>query len=131
MANMQIGDIITFKSTSDYSAAGSTAFILHLVKLDAANPGQIVLASAAADKIIGVLQNQPKAGDTASIMSRNASGVGKCYAGGTIAIGDYLTSDANGAVVATTTAGQEVVGIATEAAVSGQVVGFLFANSRY
>lgn len=126
MANQQIGDFISFKSTNDLSALTN---LYHLVKLDANS--QVVLASAASDKIIGILQNTPKANETASVLARSASGIGKAYAGGSIAIGDYLTADSNGAVVTTTSAGNEVVGIAVEVGASGQVVSFLLCNSRY
>lgn len=126
MANQQIGDFISFKSTSDLSALTNYGLA---VKLDSS--AQVVLATAASDKIIGILQNTPKANETAVVLSRSASGVGKAQAGGTIAIGDYLTADSTSRLVATTTAGQEVVGIATEAAVVGQTFGFLLSNSRY
>lgn len=126
MANMQIGDFVSFPSTNDLSALTN---IYLIVKLDSAM--KVVLATAAADKIVGVLQNSPKANEAASVLARSASGIGKVQAGGTVAIGDYLTADSTSRAVATTTNGQEVIGQAIEAGVVGQTIAYQCSNSRY
>jgi hypothetical protein len=126
MAQMQIGDAISFPAGADLSASSN---LYKIVKLNSSQ--QVILSSAATDKHVGVLHNLPKSGEAASVMARNASGVVKVQAGGTIAIGDYLTANASGLAIATTTGNDEVIGIATEAGASGQVVSCLAANSRY
>lgn len=67
----------------------------------------------------GVLQTKPSAaGDIGTVA---ISGVSKVSAGGTIAAGDYVMSDADGdAVVATS--GSAVAGIALASAVSGDII---------
>jgi hypothetical protein len=52
-------------------------------------------------------------------------------AGGTISVGDYLTANASGQAVATTTGGDQVVGMALEAGVTGQFVEFLPYKFKY
>lgn len=83
--------------------------------------GKIVLASAATDAILGVLNNAPKLGDTADIELINGNGTGEVIAGGAITKDSYITSDANGKAVVTTTAGDRVFGRALAAAASGDV----------
>lgn len=92
----------------------------YLVKLDA--NGDVVLAAAATDKIHGVLLNKPKSGEAASV---GRIGVAKILAGGAIAIGDRITSDAAGkGVAAAPAAGTNngTVGIALEAGAAGEIV---------
>lgn len=84
--------------------------------------GQAVVATAATDKIVGVTQGKYAAGETASVKLRNASGTVLCKLGGTVAVGDRLTSDSTGKFVTTTTAANEVVAVALEAGVSGDLV---------
>lgn len=126
MANQQVDEIINFPSSADYSALTNLYLI---VKLNSSS--QVAKSTAATDKHVGVLQNNPKSGSTANVLARNASGVGKVVAGGTIAVGDYLTSNASSQAIATTTGNDEVIGIALEAGVSGQIISYLCANSRY
>lgn len=84
--------------------------------------GTVVAATAATDKIIGVLTADVKAGQVADVRLRNAQGTSKVRAGGNVAVGDYLTADADGEAVATTTAGNEVVGMALEAGVDNDII---------
>lgn len=77
---------------------------------------QVVLASAATDKILGVLQNDPLANEAAQVKTHSTRGTGKVLAGGAITAGAYLTSDSNGKAIVTTTQGNVVFGIAEEAA---------------
>lgn len=69
----------------------------YLVKLDANR--KVVLASAATDNIIGVLQNKPNTGQSAKV---RLIGISKVVAGAafTLATNTWLTSDANGKAVA-------------------------------
>lgn len=84
--------------------------------------GTVVVATAATDKIIGVTQGAYKVGETATIKLRSGAGTYKVKAGGTIAVGDRLTSNGSGQLIATTTAANEVVGFALEAGSSGDFV---------
>lgn len=93
--------------------------------------GEIVVGAAATDDLIGVTLDAVSAGNVGSVKLRSGAGTVKVIAGGTVAIGDRVTSDAAGAAVATTTAGDEVVGVALEAAVSGDVFEVSMDSSRY
>lgn len=97
-----------------------------IIKLDA--NGKAALGAGATNLLVGVLQNEPKSGEGALV--RHA-GTTKVKAGGTIAIGDYVTSDANGKAVATTTAGDVVMGRAIEAAVADDVVEILMTHFKF
>jgi hypothetical protein len=59
----------------------------------------IELCSAATDKPCGVLQNQPKQGEPAQVMRL---GISKVKAGGNIAVGASIGTDANGKAAAKT-----------------------------
>lgn len=123
MANFQEGSSrINFLSGSDFTSSGTTFVAPYIiVKLSS---GKVVAASAATDKPVGVLYNCPTASGTADVLSINAMGTGKVTAGGSINVGDFITSDSAGKAVATTTAGNFVVGIAVEAASTGQVFAY-------
>lgn len=84
--------------------------------------GQVVVATAATDKIIGVTQGKYAIGETASIKLRNGNGTVKVKLGGTVAVGDRLTSAADGRLITTTTAANEVVGVALEAGVANDFI---------
>jgi hypothetical protein len=123
----------TFLSTNDLSGVtaglhGANLGAANLtgqysyVKVDASNANQIVLASAATDHIIGVVMNAPAANDNAVVRLRNASGTYPVVAGGTITRGDWVTSDANGNAITTTTSGNEICGVAKSSASSGDIV---------
>ena len=79
---------------------------------------QVDVCDAAADIAIGVLQNDPKTGEAAMV----AVGTGGCKAkaGGTIAAGDRVGTDANGKVI-TKTRGW-LLGWAEEAGVDNQII---------
>jgi len=68
---------------------------------------------------IGILQDKPKEGQAANV---RMLGISKVVAGGAIAIGDVLTADDDGRLIAAST-GYYPIGIALEAAAqAGQVV---------
>jgi hypothetical protein len=102
-----------------------------LMKLDTANPNQVVVASSATDAVIGVLMNAPVATDNAVVRLRNASGTMPVMAGGTITAGDRVTCNASGQVITTTTSGNEVVGIAKYSAATGQIVEVIPFTGKY
>jgi hypothetical protein len=123
------GNRRTFISTNDLSTTGQFC----LCKMDGSNAGQIVLASAATDKVIGVVMNNPKAKDTADVYLFNASGTAKAYvgSGGGITVGDLLTSDSNGQLLTTTTSGNTVIGQAMWTANAGDLVEYLPVRFKY
>ena len=71
--------------------------------------GTLILASAATDKFVGVLQNKPAVGAAGIV---RFIGTTKVIAGGTINPGDLVTANSDGKVVATTTTKDRVLGTA-------------------
>lgn len=92
--------------------------------------GTAILASAATDSIIGVVQNKPVVGEAAVVQHM---GTTKVVAGGTITVGAYVTSDANGKAVATTSAGDVVFGqyLGTASAASGDIIEVQMCKFKY
>lgn len=125
MAVTNTSDMQGYKNSNDLSAKR-----YYIVKQDTSNDGYVVLAAAATDPILGVLQNDPKAGETA-VVKVGPPGDGKVIAGGTIHNGDKITSDSNGKAVATTTAGDNIIGVAVQEAVTGDIFRYRAENSRY
>lgn len=78
--------------------------------------GNIVVATAGTDDIVGTISVDNEAGYDANVVLRSASGTAVGLAGGNVAIGDYVTATTGGDLIATTTAGDQVVGIAITAA---------------
>lgn len=85
--------------------------------------GTVVQAAAATDKSIGV-STALTAASTDTRVDVYRTGIAEVTYGGTVAVGDLLTSDADGkAVVAAPSAGvnNRIIGIAEVAGVSGDV----------
>lgn len=108
-------DIGTLKSTADMSLKQ-----YRFVKGGAAD-GEVVVAAAATDLLLGVLQNTPAAAEAAQLQ---VVGISKILCGGVVTRFSRLTSDANGkAIVAV---GAQVVGaIALQAGVDGDIISAL------
>jgi len=83
--------------------------------------GTMILAAAATDKIVGVLQNKPAVGQAALV---RFGGTTKVIAGGAINPGAWVTSDGNGKVIATTTDKDVVLGkfLGSAAAAAGDII---------
>ena len=99
-----------------------------LVKLSS---GEVVVATAATDKIVGITESSCEAGEVVSVRLLSGAGTAQVKAGGNVSVGDYLTSDADGEVVATTTGGNKVVGQALEAGVDNDIIEVLLCNFQY
>jgi hypothetical protein len=128
MPRYRDGGLMGFISTNDLS----TTAIGSIVKIDSSNaPSNIVLAAAGTDKSIGVLVDQPLAGQTGTVRLRSAAGTLFVKLGGTVAVGDAITSNASGAGIVTVTAGDEVLGRALQAGVSGDVIEILPFLGKY
>lgn len=113
MSQSQYSGSKGFHATNAISGAG------YAVKLSS---GQVVVATAGTDKIIGVTEDSAAAGEVVSVRLRSAPGTVKVKAGGTIAVGDLVTATTAGKLIATTTAGDQVVGMALEAGASNDLV---------
>jgi hypothetical protein len=111
--------------TIGFLAAGSDLSTkqYHVVKLDA--QGKAVLAGAG-ELSLGILQNDPSEGQACDIA---VDGVSKAKAGASITLGSLLSANANGQVVPATS-GDYVIGIALEAASSGDIVSVLIRNFK-
>ena len=86
--------------------------------------GLLVAGGASTDKIIGVLEASAKAGRLADVHLRSAAGTISVVvgAGGSIAAGDAVASDASGLGVTSVTAGHQILGYALEAGAVGATV---------
>lgn len=96
----------------------------------------VILATASTDKLFGVLNmsSDVVSGDTVSVCGRNAEGTFKVRVSansGGVAFGDELTVSSDSGAITTTTSGDQVVGIAQEAGVAGQVIEYLPCNRKY
>jgi hypothetical protein len=105
---------VTLPAAADLSASQH-----RIVTIDANGAASLATATSLG---IGVLQNKPVAAQAASVAY---SGVTKVVAGGTIAAGARVTSDANAAAIAATTGGDSVIGLALASAVAGDKVAVL------
>lgn len=82
----------------------------------------IEVCSGATDRPCGILQNDPKAGESAQVMRLGKS---KLVAGGTIAVSDQIGTDANGKgdkKIAGTDTTEYVCGSACEAGALNEII---------
>lgn len=124
MASQVAGNYLSRAAGADLSAKQ-----YYICKTDAS--GNIILATAATDKLLGVIDLPAKSTDTVVVNLINGNGTGKVIAGGSIAKDAYITTDANGKAVATTTAGDTVIGRALAAASTGDIFEYIKLNERY
>lgn len=106
------------RSLTLVAAADLSASQYRLIQVDSA--GKAALAGATGI-VVGALQNKPASGQSAAV---GFHGVSKVVAGGTVAAGARVTSDANSAAITATT-GDSVAGIAITAGVSGDLISVL------
>lgn len=100
----------------------------HIVKF-ASTAGEVVIASAATDKIAGVVQNDPIAGQEADVA---VLGIAKVVAAASVAAGDHITTNTTGRAATTTTGNNHVLGIALDASsANGDVIRVALAISNY
>mgnify|MGYP006278219147 CR=1 FL=1 len=103
------------------SAVPNSGFQYRFVKVT--GKAQCGLATAAADRVVGVLQNKPQVNGQAATVG--VWGVSLITAGGAIAAGDLLASDAEGRAVKAANAG-EAKGVALSASANaGELVSIL------
>lgn len=85
------------------------------VTIDPAAEGSIILQTTTKAPIVGVLKNNPKAGEAANIGSVRGSSQ-KVLAGAAFAVGDLLMIDGSGRFIKATSSAVSVVAQAAEAA---------------
>lgn len=142
MSNYSDGRAISIISDADLSAVDATTgvptYLFRIVSIasSTANPSnrKCVLTTSNTDaKILGVLNNNPAAGEPASVVGRNAQGTFKVVVGvnsAAISIGDLFTADTDSGALKTTSSGDQVVGMAMEAGVAGQVIEYMPLNHK-
>lgn len=101
---------------------GSSSLALkqyYIVKQD--TDGTVILSAAGTDKHVGVLMNKPIVGAAALVQ---ILGTAKVIAGGTIAVGAFVTSDSNGKAVSTTSTSDYVLGkfLGAASSASGDII---------
>jgi len=109
-----------------YPAAAAIGAHLIVAYADAANNKTVELA---ADNLGPLVGTTGKVGVTAAeqMVDVTRTGFGSVTLGGTVKAGDALTSDANAKAVATTTAGDRIIGYADEPGVAGDIIDYLAA----
>lgn len=112
MAVMQTRDTRSMEAGEDLSAAQ-----FHFVTLE--SDGKVDLADSAGENCYGILLNKPDAADKAATVAIS----GRCLveAGGTVAAGAALQTNATGEAITAAT-GDYVMGYALEAGVDGQII---------
>lgn len=122
MATFQPGERSSFQAAADLSTKR-----YHGVKLNA--DGDLVLATAGTDNIIGVLDSDTKLGHTADVVLVNGAGTFKVKAGADVAAGALITVNNAGQAV-TATSGDRAFGRAIYAAVTGEIFEYLKVNEK-
>lgn len=116
----------TYLDVPGLVAASSLASNQYYIVQLASTAGQVKLATSGTSKIVGVLQNDPVAGQPADIAT---GGAFKVAAETGVSIGDLLTSSSTGRAKTTTTGGNMIIGKAIQASSSAgdiiRAVGFL------
>jgi hypothetical protein len=98
------------KITGLTAAASLAAAQFKAVKL-ASTAGQVKVCSSTTDVTIGILQNDPAAGEPADIAFLGES---KAVMAASVTAGNWLIPNSTGQLKATSTAGKTIVGIALE-----------------
>lgn len=83
--------------------------------------GASLVLAGAGDPAIGILQNNPLAGEAGSVMIH---GVSKAQLGGTVSVGSLLAVDGSGKLVVAAS-GNYIIGEALMAGVSGDIISVL------
>lgn len=109
------------------AAADLSAKQYHVAML-ATTARQVKASTGATVANIGILQNDPAAGEPASVV---AAGMTKAYAGGNIAAGALVTANSTAQCVATTTANNQVVGRAITGASAGELFELFVTQSNF
>tara|TARA_R110000796_G_scaffold13544_2_gene43721 strand:- start:882 stop:1253 length:372 start_codon:yes stop_codon:yes gene_type:complete len=120
MAAMEQVQSITLAAGSDLSA-GQFKFVL------LASDGQVDLVASAGGPATGVLLNDPAAAGRAATVAY--AGVVKVIAGGTVAIGAKVQSDAAGDAILAAT-GDHVLGVCVKGGADGELIEVLLISQH-
>lgn len=113
-----------------YRAAAAIAAYRIVRFSDAANSSAVNVSSAANQALIGTT-GKVGASAAGEMVDVYRSDLNQVQLGGTVNAGDWLTSDANGKAIATTTAGDNVIGRAEQPGVADDIIDYFAAFSRY
>ena len=116
-------EVISFKTGQLLASADLTSLQYTFVTLTSA--GLVVGATTNGGKVIGVLQNRPKAGEACEIVHH---GICPVLAGAAIASTGTIMSNATGRAITSATAGSTIVGFALETAAAANEVISVFVN---
>jgi hypothetical protein len=96
------------------------------------NAGKLVVATAATDKIIGVIHSIGRAGSVIDVRLRSAAGTANMTvnASTAIAANDYVTCNGSGLAVATVTSNDQIIGLALEAAAVNTTVEIMLSTGK-
>lgn len=109
-----------FSSIPGLKATATLAAKQYYVVQASSTAGEVKVGTSATSKIIGVVQNDPAAGEVALVAG---AGVAKCAAEASVAYGDFLTCSSTGRVKTTTTNNHLLVGKALAASsAAGDVI---------
>lgn len=95
----------------------------NFVKLNAS--GKVIVASAAGEGVIGVLQNKPTANQPCEIM---VNGISKVKVGAAVTAGAQIMTNASALAITAATAGSAVVGFILETAGGANEIVSAFIN---
>ena len=101
-----------------FKAAGAIA--VGNVVIGGADNAHVAISASGSAKNIGIAQSASVNAEDLIEVALPGGGA-KALAGGTVAFGDLLTSDGNGALVVTTTPGDRYVAMAMDAADAGDL----------
>lgn len=92
----------------------------------------MVIATAATDAILGVLDNEPKLGAVADVVLINGQGTFRVKASNaTISKAAYITTNGSGVAIATTSAGNRVIGRAVRDFAANEIGEYIKHNEKY
>ena len=119
-----IGETSGIEKTMIAEAAVETKYLI--AKFGTSDEEVKIGASATAHALVGVMQGKAAAAGKVNVM---LTGITLVKIGGAVTRGDYLTSNADGEGIATTTAKNYLVGMALASGVDGDVVPLLLSQS--
>lgn len=112
-------ELFTFSASANSDLSANQFYCMKIHAADSVD-----ICSAAADLCIGILQNDPKANQPASVRTYGWSKAVSDGSGTAIAAGDWVGSNAAGKIVKKATADDATIGIALDAsAANGTVIG--------
>lgn len=135
MAVYEDGRYVSILSDNNLSAQSNLFRIVSFASSTNATGKTCQLTTSPTDaNILGVLNNTPGVGETASVCARNAQGTFKVVVSANstgVAVGDWLTASSDSGAITTTTTGNYCIGRALEAGVAGQVIEYLPCDTKY